>query len=140
LNHSREHIIRAVLEGIAFNTRWAMETLEHLYSPVKELNMIGGGAKSPLWCQIMADITNRTIHQVTDPHLAGAKGMALLASAALGFIPSFEDIKKYIAIQKKYMPNPANRKLYDKLFKEFKNIYKQNKSWYKRMNRQGGIS
>ena len=135
LNHTRDHIIRAVLEGIAFNTRWAMETLEKLYSPVKELNMIGGGANSPLWCQIMADILNRTIHQVSNPQLAGARGMALLASAALGLIPSFEDIKKHIAIQKSYYPNPANRKLYDKIFQEFKNIYKQNKSWYKRMNK-----
>ena len=112
-----------------------METLEKLYSPVKELNMIGGGANSPLWCQIMADILNRTIHQVSNPQLAVARGMALLASAALGFIPSFEDIKKHIAIQKSYYPNPANRKLYDKIFQEFKNIYKQNKSWYKRMNK-----
>ena len=45
LRHSRDHMIRAVLEGIAFNTRWAMETLEALYSPVTELNIIGGGAK-----------------------------------------------------------------------------------------------
>lgn len=134
LNHSREHIIRAVLEGIAFNTRWAMETLEHLYAPVHELHMIGGGAKSDLWCQIMADITNRVIHQVADPHYAGVKGVALLASVSLGFIPSFSDIKKYITLQKSYQPNPDNRLLYDRLFVEFKNIYKQNKAWYRRMN------
>jgi xylulokinase len=136
LNHTRDHIIRAVLEGIAFNTRWAMETLEHLYSPVPALNLIGGGAKSPLWCQIVADITNRTIHQIADPHFAGAKGVALLASASLGCIPSFRDIKKYIAIQHTYRPCPENRLLYDRLFREFKNIYRQNKAWYRRMNRQ----
>jgi len=134
LNHSRQHIIRAVLEGIAFNTRWAMETLEKLYSPVTELNMVGGGAKSTLWCQIMADITNRKIHQVADPHLAGARGMALLASMTLGFIPSYNDIKKYIKIQQSFTPNPENRKLYDRLFVEFKKVYKQNKAWYRRMN------
>ncbi len=136
LNHSRDHIIRAVLEGIAFNTRWAMETLEHLYAPVSALNLIGGGAKSPLWCQIVADITNRTIHQIADPHFAGAKGVALLASVSLGFIPTFHDIKKYVAIQDTYHPRPEYRKLYDRLFVEFKNIYKQNKAWYRRMNRQ----
>jgi xylulokinase len=134
LQHGREHIIRAVLEGIAFNTRWAMETLENLYAPVTELNMVGGGAKSPLWCQIVADITNRTIKQVADPQFAGAKGMALLASMALGYIPSFPDIKQYITIQNVYQPNPKNRELYDRLFIEFKNVYKQNKSWYRRMN------
>jgi xylulokinase len=136
LQHSREHLIRAVLEGIAFNTRWAMETLENLYSPVAELNMIGGGAKSRLWCQIMADVTNRIIHQVADPQLAGAKGIALVASMALGYVPSFNDIRKYIRINDVYRPNPAYRQLYDRLFREYKNIYKHNKTWYRRMNRE----
>jgi xylulokinase len=134
LNHSREHIIRAVFEGIAFNTRWAMETLENLYSKVAELNIIGGGAKSDIWCQIMADITNRKINRVKDPQQAGAKGMALLASMTLGNIQHYHDIKKYIKIDRSFDPNPNNRKLYDRLFKEFKNVYKQNKKWYKRMN------
>ncbi len=134
LNHSREHIIRAVFEGIAFNTRWAMETLEKLYSKVSDLNIIGGGAQSSIWCQIFSDITNRTIHRVVDPQQAGARGVALLASVALGFIPSFEHIKKYIKIDRIFSPNLENRKLYDKLFQEYKNLYKQNKRWFKRMN------
>lgn len=134
LNHSRDHIIRAVFEGIAFNTRWAMETLENLYSKVDELNIIGGGAKSNVWCQIMADITNRKINRVKDPQQAGAKGMALLASMTLGYIQSYHDIKNYIKIDYSFNPDPDNRKLYDRLFKEFKNIYNQNKKWYKRMN------
>ena len=121
-------------EGIAFNTRWAMESLEKLYRPVEELNFIGGGAKSNVWCQIFADITNRTIKQVSDSQQAGAKGIALLASMTLGYIDSFEKIKDYISIKNTYKPNPQNRELYDSLFKEFKNLYKQNKKWYKRMN------
>lgn len=134
LNHSREHIIRAVFEGIAFNTRWAMETLENLYSKVDQLNIIGGGAKSDVWTQIMADVTNKKINRVKDPQQAGAKGMALLASMTLGYLKSLEDIKNHIKIDRSFLPNPDNRKLYDDLFKEFKNIYKQNKKWYKRMN------
>lgn len=134
LNHSREHIIRAVFEGIAFNTRWALETIENLYTKVTELNIIGGGAKSDVWTQIFADVTNRKINRVKDPQQAGAKGMALLASLTLGYLESFSDIKKYIKIDRSFHPDPANRKLYDNLFKEFKNIYKQNKKWYKRMN------
>lgn len=134
LNHSREHLVRAVLEGISLNTRWAMETLENLYSKVNELSFIGGGAKSEIWCQIMADVTNRVIHQVDTPHHAGARGIALLASKTLGFIEKFEDIKKYIKMNKTFYPNPDNRNLYDRLFKEFKNLYKQNKKWFARMN------
>lgn len=135
LNHSREHIIRAVFEGIAFNTRWAMETLENLYSRVSELNIIGGGAQSPVWCQIFADVTDRTIHRVANPQQAGARGVALLASVALGYLPSFDAIKKHIHIDRTFSPNPKNRELYDRLFVEFKNLYKQNKNWYKRMNK-----
>lgn len=136
LHHSREHLIRGVFEGIAFNTRWAMETLENLYSKVSQLNIVGGGAKSDIWCQIFADITNRIINRVREPQQAGAKGMALLASMTLGYIESFHDIKKYIKIDKSFTPNNDNRQLYDKLFKEFKNLYKQNKKWYARMNRK----
>ncbi len=136
LNHSREHIIRAVFEGIAFNTRWAMETLENLFSKVSYLNIIGGGAQSDVWCQIIADITNRVINRVADPQQAGARGVALLASMTLGYIDSYEDINKYIKIDRSFTPNQVYRQLYDKLFKEFKNIYKQNKKWYARMNRR----
>lgn len=135
LNHSREHIVRAVFEGVAFNTRWAMETLEHLYNKVDQLNIIGGGARSDIWCQIIADITNRKINQISDAQHAGAKGVGLLASMTLGYIDSFEDIKKYIKIENTFYPNPENRALYDNLFKSFQNIYKRNKKWYAQMNR-----
>lgn len=135
LNHSRDHIVRAVFEGIAFNTRWALETLEKLYNPVSELNIVGGGASSNVWCQIFADVTHRQINQVEAPQLAAARGVALLASMTLGYIDSFEDIKKYIKIENRYQPNPENCQLYDQLFGEFKNIYKQNKKFYRRMNR-----
>lgn len=134
LNHQREHLIRAVLEGIAMNLRWAMETIENLYHPVEELNIIGGGAKSDIWCQIIADVTNRRIHQPVDPEQGNARGVALLASLSLGHIPSFEAIGDHITIQQSFTPNPGNRRLYDRLFGEFKNLYKQNKKWYGRMN------
>ena len=135
LNHAREHIIRAVFEGIGFNLRWAMETLENLYSKVGELRIIGGGAKSDVWCQIISDITNRTIQRVKDPQMAGAKGVALLASMTLGYIESYIEIKKYIKVDRAFTPLPENRNLYDGLFKEYKNIYFQNRKWYARMNK-----
>ncbi len=136
LNHSRQHIVRAIFEGVAFNTRWAMETLENLYSRVPQLNIIGGGARSDIWCQIIADVTNRIINRMADPQQAGARGIALLASMTLGYIDSFHHIKRYIKIDRRFTPNPHNRRLYDKLFKEFKNLYRQNKKWYARMNKK----
>jgi xylulokinase len=135
LNHSREHIVRAVFEGIAFNSRWAMETLEAMYRPVRKLHFTGGVAQSDVWCQIIADVTNREIHRVANPQQAGARGIALLAALALGYLPSFESIADHIRIDRKFEPNPGNRPLYDVRFKEFQNLYGQNKAWFKRMNK-----
>lgn len=134
LNHTRAHIIRAVFEGIAFNLRWAKDTLEALYRPVDTLHIIGGGANSDVWCQIFADVMNRDIRRVKDPQNAGAKGVALLAAMTLGYIDSYESIADHIRVDKTFTPNPANRELYEQRFREFKNLYRQNKKWFKRMN------
>lgn len=134
LHHSREHIMRAVLEGIAFNLRWALHTMETLYEPVDQLNIIGGGAKSDIWCQIIADVTNRKINQVEDPQQANARGAAMLASWALGYVDSFEAIKNHIRIKHQFVPNAKNRLLYDRLYQAFKNMYRNTKRWHAHMN------
>jgi xylulokinase len=134
LNHSREHLVRAVFEGIAFNSRWAMETIENLYKPVPKLPFTGGVAQSDVWCQIIADVTRREIHRVSNPQQAGARGIALLAALALGYLGAFEDISNCIRIDRVFHPNPMNRDLYDRLFREYKSLYGQNKGWFKRMN------
>jgi xylulokinase len=135
LNTTREHIIRAVLEGVAYNTRWLLGYLEKFIKrQVNPINFIGGGANSNVWGQIMADVLNRTIRQVKDPIQANVRGAAFLASAALGYI-TFNEIADRIQITNTYTPNPQHRKIYDELFKEFKNIYKANRKIYARLNK-----
>ncbi|MHA1166918.1 MAG: xylulokinase [Candidatus Hodarchaeales archaeon] len=136
LEHTREHLVRAVFEGVAYNMRWALETVENLYNKVSKVNIIGGGSVSDVWCQIFADIFNREIHRVENPKEAGAKGAALLASYSLGYISKYEDIKQHIKITDVFCPNPDNRRLYDDLFAEFKNLYKYNKKFHSKMNRK----
>ena len=99
-----------------------------------ELNIIGGGAQSDVWCQIIADVLNRKIKQVKNPIQANARGAAYLASIGLGYI-NWDDISKHIEISKVFKPNPENRKIYDKLFKEYVNIYKITKKLYRRLNK-----
>lgn len=134
LDHDRRHLLRAVFEGVALNARWALQTVEKLYKPVDWLSIIGGGAKSDVWCQIYADVLNRKIKRVTNPQEAGALGAAMIAKMALGELSEIEEIKKYCHYDKEFLPNPTNRELYDNLFKEFQALYKQNKKWFKRMN------
>jgi xylulokinase len=134
LDNTREDLIRAFLEGVAFNQRWVLQYLEKFTGrKMNPINLVGGGASSHIWCQIHADILNRTIKQVKDPIQTNARGTAFLASVGLGYL-TFEDIPKYIQIKKTFEPNPDNRKLYDDMFAEFLNVYKQNKGIFKRLN------
>lgn len=135
LHNTRADLARAVMEGVAFNARWILGPVEKFCGrELNPINMVGGGANSRLWCQMHADVLKRTIRQVQDPVLANARGAALIAAVGLGLI-SFDDVSKHIQIQAEYQPNPDHRKLYDQLFAEFVNIYKQNKKIYERLNR-----
>ncbi len=134
LDNNRSDIIRAFLEGVAFNQRWALQYVEKFAGRrMNPLHIVGGGAASELWCRIHADVLNRTIKQVKDPIQTNVRGAAFLAAAALGHI-EFEDIPGLVEIDNVYEPNPDHRKLYDDLYREFLNIYKQNKAIYKRLN------
>ncbi len=136
LSSTREDIIRAFFEGVAFNQRWSLKYVEKFMGrKMDPIHMVGGGATSDIWCQIHADVLNRTIKQVKDPIQANARGATFMASVALGYM-AFDDIPNYIQISNTYEPNPVNRNIYDDLFQEFLNIYQQNKSIFRRLNPQ----
>ena len=135
LRTTREHMVRAVFEGVAFNSRWLLKYVEQFIGrKLQAVNFVGGGAKSDVWCQIYADIFNRPIRQMKDPIEANVRGAALLASAALEYI-SYEEIASHVEVTRTYTPNPDHRKLYDELFAEFLEIYENNKKSYARLNR-----
>ena len=128
-------MVRAVFEGVAFNAKWLLKYVEKMIKKKMEnINIIGGGAQSDLWCQIHADILNRTIRRVKDPIQANARGAGLIGSVALGYI-KFDEIPKRTEYDSIFKPSQKNRKIYKKLFKQYQSIYKQNKKIYKRLNK-----
>jgi xylulokinase len=134
LETSRGQLIRAVFEGVAYNSRWLLGVVESFIKRrMDPLNMIGGGAQSNIWCQIYADVLDRTIQQVRDPMQANARGAALIAAVGLGYI-TIEDIPKLTRISNVFKPNPGNRRIYDELYGEFLNIYQTNKLLSRRLN------
>jgi xylulokinase len=134
LNSTREDIIRAFLEGIAYNTRWLLSPVEKfLGRKVNSINIVGGGAQSDVWCQIFADVMNVEIKQVADPIYANARGAAWIAAVGLGEI-KFADIPELIQFRKAYQPKVENRAVYESRFEVFKQIYKQMKSIYHSLN------
>ena len=134
LNSTREDIIRAFLEGIAYNTRWLLSPVEKfLGRKVNSINIVGGGAQSDVWCQIFADVMKVEIKQVADPIYANARGAAWIAAAGLGEI-KFADIPELIQFRKAYQPQVQNRAVYDRGFENFQLIYKQMKGVYRHLN------
>ncbi len=135
LENSREDVIRAILEGVALNTRWLLRPFEKaLRRKLDAINIIGGGASSTVWCQIFADVLDRTVHQVKDPIQANARGAALIASVGMGFI-GFENIPQHTEYQNTYYPVQEHRTIYDEYFREFVSFYKRNRRMYRRLNR-----
>ncbi len=138
LNTRREHFIRAVMEGVAYNARWLLLGVEQFtHHRFEAINMIGGGAQADIWCQIMANVLDRPIRQMKDPIRANSRGAAYVAMVGLGLM-TFDDIHKTVAVNRIFQPNPANRAIYDEFFAEFLNLYKNNQSMYARLNRHHG--
>jgi xylulokinase len=135
LQTTREDLIRSVYEGVAYNSRWLLQCVERFVKTrLDEIRMIGGGAKSRIWCQIFADVLDRTIIQVKDPLRANLRGAAFLASVALGHL-TFSDVPARVELSEVFKPSLENRKIYDELFTRFKEAYASNKAIYDRLNR-----
>jgi xylulokinase len=135
LHVRKQDIVRSVFEGVAYNSRWLFELIEKFIKrKMDPVNLIGGGAQSDIWCQIYADVLNRTIRQVKDPIMANARGTAFITAVGLGLC-SFDDIPSLLQYSKTFIPNPDNRKLYDILYKEFLNLYKKHKAMCRRLNK-----
>ena len=135
LHTTREHMVRAVFEGVAYNTRWLFQYVEKFIGKrIESINMVGGGAKSDIWCQIHADVYDRPIRQMKDPINVNVRGAALLGAAALGLL-RYDEIGARVPVEKTFQPQPENCRLYDELFREFTTIYDNNKNTLARLNR-----
>jgi xylulokinase len=124
LNHTKAHMVRAILEGIGYHLRWIFEAVEKAGIPVKEANVIGGGATSAFWLQLLADVTGVKLLQVEGPLDACARGAAMTAAVGLGFYKDFLEVEKIIRLTgADFTPNPALRDLYDQGYANFRFLY-----------------
>ena len=138
LTTTRADLVRAVLEGVAYNDLWLLQAVERFTGErLDPIRMIGGGAVSALWCQIHADVMDRTIEQVAEPLYAGLRGAALGAAVALGAITT-ADVRALVPVARTFRPDPANRAVHDRLYAEFPGLYKMQKSMFARLNGRRG--
>jgi xylulokinase len=134
-DHTREHLLRAVYEGVAYNLRWMVDIVEKTFGfPLPTLRIIGGGAKGGPWMQIIADVTGRRVETVANPQEAGAVGAALTAAVGLGLYPSFESLRDVIQVGNQFEPQPANAEVYKLLYGAYQRLYSSLRSLYRDVN------
>ena len=120
---SKNHIIRAVMEGTAYSLRHNLDAANESGAYVTEMNAMGGAANSSIWMQIKADITQKTINTVP-ADTATTMGAAILAGMGIGVWRSFEEaVNTTIKITGTYKPNPNNIEVYEKRYNEYLKLY-----------------
>jgi xylulokinase len=139
VNTTRADLCRAAMEGVAFNIRWGMEfvekmSLKKVKPTVDEVRLIGGASKSDVWCQIFADVLQKPIVQLVNSQMASAQGVATIAMVSLGIYKSFNEIGRMLKKGNRFKPNPGNKAVYDKLYKHYQALYKNNKGAFKELN------
>jgi xylulokinase len=135
LSTTRGELVRAVLEGVALNTRWLLGAVERFTGRrLEPIRFIGGGARSGLWCQVFADVLGRTIEQVADPLNANARGAGMLAAVAVGDL-TFDQVPDQVRVAQSYQPDPEAEELHAESFREFVGLYRRNRRAHARLNR-----
>jgi xylulokinase len=132
LSHRQAHVVRAVLEGVAFNTRWLQQHLEdNLGRKLSSVTVVGGGARSELWCQVLADVLGRPIRQTESPQMSNARGAAMGALVALGKL-KWSDVSALVPIAKTFEPRAELLSLYTERFSQFLEEFKHRRKMSRR--------
>jgi sugar (pentulose or hexulose) kinase len=123
-HHGRQHIFRAIMEGIAFEQRLAFEGMEpQLDQPIELLLTTGGGSRSALWRQIMADVTGKTVVACREAETTSL-GAGMQAAAAAGWYGSVREVAEAMSgVGARHTPDASAAARYDELFAVYREIY-----------------
>ncbi len=121
--HTRAHVIRAILEGVAFSLRDSLTLFREIGVPIESIRLGGGGARSALWQQIQADIYGMPV-ELIEADEGGAYGAALLAGTGTGNWPSVEAAcDSAVRVAKRVEPNPKMVALMNLQYAEYRKLY-----------------
>jgi xylulokinase len=123
LRHERSHMIRSVLEGVAFGLRDSLELIREQGIVPTQIRLSGGGAKSPLWRQILADVFNVEVATVNTEEGA-AYGAAILAGVGVGAWPDVPSAcESAIELDERRAPEPEAVAVYEDLYPRYRELY-----------------
>jgi xylulokinase len=123
LAHRRGHMARAVMEGVTYNLRESLEIFRELKVPITEIRASGGGAKSPLWRQIQADVFGQSVVTLNAEE-GPAYGVALLAAVGAGAFPNIQAAcQSAIRVVSETGSRPAANEQYERSFTVYRGLY-----------------
>jgi xylulokinase len=123
LAHDHRHLLRALLEGVAFSFRSMQDWLEDSGAPVGDVRCVGGQARSEVWNQIKADVLHRPllVPRVVEAPVAGA---AILAALGIGAYPDvWQAAQGMVHIHRRFEPDPARARQYTDLLQTYRSLY-----------------
>ncbi len=134
LQTTREHLAKAVLEGVALNQRWVQERVARFAKrDITRIKFYGGGALSSAWSQIFADVLKCPVDQLRDPEFTVSRGVALLAFHRLGEL-ALDEFEAAAPVAAVYEPSADAADRYDELFTQFVRVFKKNRDIFRALN------
>lgn len=122
-SHTRAHVIRAIMEGVAFSLKDTFSIFDEMKIPVTSIRLGGGGARSPLWRQIQADVYGREV-EIVAAEEGAAYGAAILAGVGAGAWSSVEQAcDAVVRVAKRIQPNPQDSATMQRAYTIYRKIY-----------------
>ena len=136
INRTRQQMARAIYEGVAYNLRWILDSIDELYGiKCETLRVLGGGAQGLPWLRIIADVTGRRLEVLPNPRERLAVGAALVAAIGLKIYPSFEALKSLVPVEVIIEPDSSHQDIYDRQYAAYRRIYPALRDLYHDLNR-----
>ena len=125
VRHGRGHMTRAVMEGVAFSMRDGLEVMRGLGTPDDDMRAVGGGARSPLWLRLQAEVYGRTIRR-TEVDEGPAYGAALLGGVAAGVFADVAEASSRVRLREEVTePDGGRARRYDELYAVYASLYRR---------------
>ncbi|MCY4063170.1 MAG: FGGY-family carbohydrate kinase [Chloroflexi bacterium] len=134
LSHSRAHLYRSCLEGIAYGLRHNIEAMGEVDAVPRRLVAIGGGAQDALWTQICSDVTGLP-QDLPSQTIGAAYGDAYIAGLAAGLFSDFAPLQdEWAKIARRIQPRPETKAIYDELYSIYRDLYRDNRRHMRRLS------
>ncbi|MBP2032268.1 gluconokinase [Clostridium algifaecis] len=134
IKHTRDHFIRALLEGIIFGIYSVGRALEETTGKINTIYATGGFARSKMWVQMLADIFNKKV-VIAESYESSGLGAAVIGMKALGVIDNIEEVENLVPISKEFYPDEKNHDIYMKNYKIFDRLYEKLKDEFKEITK-----